>query len=201
MGIGGDAPVRGRERRRSVRRGPGRASLCAIALVAAWPHGEAAARDATPTPGPSAAVEEDGAKGEAAIRALIDVLVRAIRAKDIDGVMSVYAPDLVAFDVVPPLQYVGAEAFRKPWRDVFDRYRDPIDYEVRDLGVVAGDDVAFSHSLNRMRGTLKNGRKTDLWLRWTACYRKLHGKWLIAHLQISVPVDLGSGKARLDLKP
>lgn len=146
-------------------------------------------------------MQEDRTTNEAAIRELIDGFVEAVRAKDINGVMSVYAPDLVAFDVVPPLQYVGAEAFRKVWQEVFETFQGPIPYEVRDLSITAGDDVAFSHSLNRNSGTMKNGQKTDLWLRWTACYRKTNGKWRIAHLQISVPVDLRTGKAVLDLKP
>ena len=47
-------------------------------------------------------------KNEAELRELIDGFVRAISAKDIDGVMSVYAPELVAFDIAPPLQYDGA---------------------------------------------------------------------------------------------
>jgi uncharacterized protein (TIGR02246 family) len=146
-------------------------------------------------------MENDRTKNETAIRELIDGYVNAVRAKDINGVTSVYAPDLVAFDVVPPLQYVGAEAFRKVWQEVFETFQAPILYEVRDLTITAGDDVAFSHSLNSNCGTMKNGQKTDLWLRWTVCYRKTNGKWRIAHLQVSVPVDLRTGKAVLDLKP
>ena len=61
--------------------------------------------------------------------------------------------------------------------------------------------MAFSHSLNWISGTLKNGQKTDRWLRWTAGYRKTNGKWLIAHEQVSVPVNVPTGKAMLDLKP
>jgi uncharacterized protein (TIGR02246 family) len=144
---------------------------------------------------------ENRTKNEAEIRNLIDAYVKAVYDKDIDAVMCVYAPELVAFDVVPPLQYLGAEAFREPWQDAFERYQGPIHYEVHDLNVVAGDDVAFSHSLNRNSGTMKNGQKVDFWLRWTACYRKSNGQWRIAHLQISVPVDLRTGKATLDLKP
>jgi len=140
------------------------------------------------------------AKNEAAIRELLDRLVTAIRAKNIDGVMASYATDLVAFDIVPPLQFVGATAYNKPWHDVFARYR-TLDYEVRALRITAGDDVAFSHSLNRIHGTMTNGQKTDLWLRSTACYRKIDGRWLIVHLQVSVPVDLATGSAVLDLKP
>jgi len=138
---------------------------------------------------------------DAAIRELIDGFVKAIRAKDIDGVMSVFAPEAVSFDVGPPLQHGGGEAFRKRWQELFESYQGPIDYEVRDLSITAGDDVAFSHSLNRIGGTEKNGQKADRWLRWTACYRKTNGKWLIVHEQVSVPVDLRSGKAVMDLRP
>jgi len=55
---------------------------------------------------------------------------------------------------------------------VFARFEDD-DYEVRDLSITAGDDVAFSHSLNRIHGTMRNGPNTDLWLRSTMCFRKI----------------------------
>jgi len=145
-------------------------------------------------------IEDETTKNEAAIRQLIDGLVAAIRTKNIDGVMSSYATDLVAFDIIPPLQFRGVGAYRKPWQDVFERFQ-TLDYEVRDLGITAGDDVAFSHSLNHIHGTMTNGQKTDLWLRLTACYRKIAGRWRIVHLQASVPADLATGKAALDLKP
>jgi uncharacterized protein (TIGR02246 family) len=137
----------------------------------------------------------------ATIRKVIDGFVKAIRAKDIDGVMSVFAPEVVSFDISPPLQHGGGEAFVKRWQELFDSYQTPIDYELQDLSITAGDDVAFSHSLNRVSGTMKNGQKSDRWLRWTACFRKTNGKWLIVHEQVSVPVDMRSGKAVLDLTP
>jgi uncharacterized protein (TIGR02246 family) len=145
--------------------------------------------------------QENRAKDEAAIRELTDRLVKAVRAKDLNGVMTAYAPNMVAFDIVPPLQYVGAAEFKKPWQELFELYEGPLDYEVRDLSITVGDDVAFSHSLNRIGGTMKNGHKTGMWLRYTGCYRKMNGKWLIEHLQASVPADLATGKAMVDLKP
>jgi ketosteroid isomerase-like protein len=62
-------------------------------------------------------IEDRTTKNEAAIRELIDGLVTAIRAKNIDGVMASYATDLVAFDIVPPLQFAGARAYRKARHD------------------------------------------------------------------------------------
>jgi ketosteroid isomerase-like protein len=115
--------------------------------------------------------------------------------------MSVFAPEVISFDLGPPLQHGGGEAFKRRWQELFESVQGPIDYEVRDLSITAGNDVAFSHSLNRIKGMMKNGRTTDRWLRWTACYRKSNGKWLIIHEHVSVPVDVRDGKARLDLKP
>jgi len=138
---------------------------------------------------------------EADIRQRIDKLAEAIRAMDLERVMSIYAPDIVSFDIVPPLQHVAAEAKRKNWVDAFAIYQRPLGYEIRDLTITVGDDVAFGHSLNRISGTLKNGNRTDFWLRSTTCFRKINGNWLIVHDQVSVPLDLESGRALLNLEP
>jgi uncharacterized protein (TIGR02246 family) len=140
-------------------------------------------------------------QGEADVRARIDTLAAAIRAHDLETAMSVYAPDVVSFDFEPPLQHVGAEAKRRNWTAVFEAYRRPLGYEVHGLTIAVGDDVAFTHSLNRISGTLKNGATTDMWVRATTGLRKIGGIWLIAHDQISVPIDFRTGTAVRDLTP
>lgn len=141
------------------------------------------------------------ATDEADIRQQIDKLVQAIRDMDLEVVMSIYAPDIVSFDFVPPLQHVGAEAKRRNWVNVFATYQHPLGYEIRDFTITVGDDVAFAHSLNRISGLLKNGNRSDCWLRSTTCFRKIDGRWLIVHDQVSVPIDPSSGRAWLDLNP
>jgi uncharacterized protein (TIGR02246 family) len=138
---------------------------------------------------------------EADIRRRIDKLAEAIRAMDLEGVMSIYAPDIVSFDIEPPLQHVGVQAKRKNWVGAFAIFQRPLGYEIRDLTITVGDDVAFAHSLNRISGTLKNGNTTDHWLRSTTCFRKIDGNWLVAHDQVSVPIDLEAGRALLNLEP
>lgn len=140
---------------------------------------------------------------ETQIRQLFDRWAKAFRAHDVDAIMSVYAPDdaVVAYDIVPPLQYLGNAAYRKDYETFLAQYDGPIEIEARNLRIVAGDDVAFLHTLERVSGTLKNGQKSDLWIRATSGLRKIKGKWLIVHDHISAPVDLESGKAVLDLKP
>jgi ketosteroid isomerase-like protein len=138
---------------------------------------------------------------EAVIRQQIDTLAEAIRSMDIETVMSIYAPDMVSFDIVPPLEHIGSAAKRKNWVEAFAIYERPIDYEIRDLTVTVGDDVAFGHSLNLISGTLKDGTRTGFSLRATTCWRVIDGNWLITHDQASVPLDLASGKALLNLEP
>jgi len=138
---------------------------------------------------------------EAGIRQRIDTLVQAIRAMDLEGVKPMYAAGIVSFDFVPPLQHVGAAAKWKNWADVFTVYQRPLGYEIRDLTLTVGQDVAFGHSLNRISGTLKNGTRTGYWVRWTGCFQKIDGTWLIVHDQVSVPVDAASGRALLNLEP
>ena len=146
-------------------------------------------------------VEEARKNDEAEIKRVIEGYVEAHRAKDLDGVMSMYAPEIVTFDVVPPLQYVGADAMRKRWEEVFSSLPGPVGYEIADLSITVGEDMAFTHSFNRTSATLPTGQKIGTWVRSTACWRKIGGQWLIVHDQISVPVDVQTGRAVLDLKP
>ena len=139
---------------------------------------------------------------EADIRQRIDELVGAIRAHDLEAVLSIYTPDVVSFDVEPPLQHVGADAKGRNWKRVFAVYERPLRYEIRDLAITAGKDVAFAHSLNRLSGALKSGTTTTgFWVRATLCFRKVNGRWFIAHDHASAPLDPATGAALLNQEP
>ncbi|MGN6177475.1 MAG: YybH family protein [Streptosporangiaceae bacterium] len=138
---------------------------------------------------------------EAKIRQQVDKIVEGIRAKDLEGLKQLYATNVVSFDVEPPLQHVGVEAKLKNWENAFRFFQD-VTYEVRDLAVTVGDEVAFGHCFGRLSGTLKNGTATSgMWVRGTFCFRKTDGNWLIAHDQVSVPFDVATGKGVADLEP
>ena len=138
---------------------------------------------------------------EAQIRQRLQELAKALSARDIDGAMSLYAPDIVSFDINPPLRYAGAETKRQAWLKAFAAYPGGFSYEVRDPSVTAQGDLAFVHSLNHVTGTLANGHTTDMWVRWTACFRRIDAIWLIVHDHVSVPADLERGQALRNLKP
>jgi uncharacterized protein (TIGR02246 family) len=79
--------------------------LCVIASLTAYSlrPDEANARNAALSPQKAMTIEEDKTKNEAAIRELINGFVTAIRVKDNNGVMSVFDPEVVSFDLGPPL--------------------------------------------------------------------------------------------------
>lgn len=144
--------------------------------------------------------ENSNAKDEGQIRQLIDDWAAALRAKDIKRLTSNYAPDILLFDVPPPLQSQGSDSYRKSWEARFSTFQGPIGCEIRQLSITAGDDVAFSHCLNRISGTTTNGEKIDLRVRATVCYRKIDGEWMVTHEHASVPVEMETGKAALNLE-
>lgn len=138
---------------------------------------------------------------ESSIRKLMNDRVEAIRSKDINRLMSNHAPDVLSFDLLNPLQYAGMDALRKRAQEWLSSFQGPIGFEMRDLSITAGDEVAFCHCLNGVNGTTKDGKKIEMWWRATVCYRKLDGKWMVTHEHSSVPFDMESGKALLDLEP
>ena len=96
-------------------------------------------------------------------------------------------------DIGPP-RYAGADNKRRAWQEVFGAYAGPIAYEVHELNVTTDGELAFVHSLDHVSGTLASGHISDLWLRWTACFRRIDGIWLVVHDHVSVPTDLSMAK-------
>lgn len=146
-------------------------------------------------------IENNNALNEAQIRKLIDDRVTAVRARDVNASTANLAPDILSFDVVNPLQYIGSDASRKRAEDWFSSLQSPVGYEIRDVIITANADVAFSHGLSHVSATTKVGGQLDMWWRTTLCFRKTDGKWMITHEHNSVPFDVETGKASLDLAP
>jgi uncharacterized protein (TIGR02246 family) len=135
------------------------------------------------------------------IMKLVDDWANAIRSKDINACMLNYAPNVQLFDVLEPLEYFGSDAVRKRGTEWFSMFDGPLDFDMYDLRISSDGDVAFSHSLNHVVGTKMDGNTLDMWWRATVCYRKMDDRWMVTHEHNSVPFDIKSGRASLDLKP
>ncbi|MFI9813459.1 YybH family protein [Saccharothrix variisporea] len=126
----------------------------------------------------------------------------AMRAGDAEALAADYLPEAVGFTLAPPLAHRGLTdpGSLRAWFSTFDG---PVDFEVRDLEVVAGGDVAFCHSLNRLSAVPKgHPERFDLWFRATTGLRRVQGRWRIAHEHTSVPFHMdGSFAAAVGLRP
>jgi ketosteroid isomerase-like protein len=112
-----------------------------------------------PAPAP---VVDTSAADQAAIRVLEDKFGAAFNAKDVNAIMALYSSgdDLVVFDVVPPRQYTGWAAYKKDWDDTFAAYPGPVVFQLNDLVVNVGGDVAYGHSIQED----KHDRARNRWI-------------------------------------
>jgi uncharacterized protein (TIGR02246 family) len=129
------------------------------------------------------------------IRTIIEGWASAVRAKDANGLLAHLAPDVLLFDLIDPLQYTGVEEVRKRAEQWLSSWQGPLLYEVRDLAITAGNEVAFCHSINRVSGVKIDGTKIDMKWRATVCFREIDGDWTAIHEHSSVPFDMNSGIA------
>ena len=138
---------------------------------------------------------------EIQIRDLIYDWADALRAKDLNRIMSHYAPDILAFDAISQLQFKALDAYRKHWEACLSMCSGPSFFEIHDLDITAGDGLAFCHALNRCGGTGEDGQEKVCWMRMTVCYRKIGGDWKVVHEHFSSPFDMQSGKVSFELQP
>ncbi len=144
-----------------------------------------------------------GANDKSDIEALEKRYTDAVLAKDLNAIMSCYAPgdQLFVFDAVPPREYPSWEAYKKDWEQLLAAFPGPITYSLSDQSITVVGSVGYGHNIQTGQFTRKDGSKLDLVVRVTDVYRKVGGKWLIVHEHVSFPVDLDTGKADLLSKP
>ena len=138
---------------------------------------------------------------EEELREIVRERVDAVHAKDPARLAAREAPDIVTFDVLPPLHTRGSDAVQAKTQAWFDAYDGDIGYEVQDLQVTARDDVGFCSFLYHVSGALASGGKVDMWVRATLGCCRIDGKWLITHDHESVPFDAATRQALTDLSP
>lgn len=141
------------------------------------------------------------ANSKAAILKIINARGNAARMGDVDAIMANVSDDAMVFDVVDPLRRMGKQSSRERATAWVGSYDGSIGLEIRDLQIAADGDVAFSHALSHVTGTLKTKTKADMWFRTTLGLRRMDGRWLIVHDHGSVSFNAESDQVSLGLKP
>ncbi len=126
---------------------------------------------------------------EAAIRDLVENWARAVRTRNLNGILANHSPDMLMFDVPPPMQSKGIEAYKKTWDLFFSWSQDSRVFDISEMNITAGDDVAFLTALMRCAGTEASGDKIELEFRLTIGLRKIGGQWIVMHEHHSIPAS------------
>jgi ketosteroid isomerase-like protein len=125
---------------------------------------------------------------EAEIRSLIEQWVHAVHFGDLERVMANHDRDIVMFDVPPPHDGVrGIDAYRATWPPFFDWQRRGATFELVELDVTAGADVAFAYALLRCGTADELQRDPELRLRLSVGLRKDGDGWVVTHEHHSFP--------------
>jgi ketosteroid isomerase-like protein len=78
------------------------------------------------------------------IRALLEAWTAAVRCHDMPAILALRAPDIVTFDLPPPLQAKGLEDYKRTWDSIFQYHKVSQAFDIEELGIVADDDVGFA---------------------------------------------------------
>jgi len=121
------------------------------------------------------------------IRALIEAWAAAAHRGDLDTVLADHTDDIVMYDVPPPYDGVrGIDAYRETWPPFFE-WQQGATFDIVELDVVAGADVAFAYALLRRGTPEEHAANPDNRLRLTIGLRKERGRWVVAHEHHSFP--------------
>lgn len=124
----------------------------------------------------------------AEIRNIIDNWVLSVQERNIEGILANHSDNIVLFDVPPPFESVGIEAYKKTWEQSFFNGTEKGVYEILELTIEAGNDVAFCF------GTLKcswnnKGNFEELKFRLTVGLKRTNDGWSIKHEHHSIPSE------------
>lgn len=147
--------------------------------------------------------QRPAAADKAAIEALVKKYNDGFNARNVDMIMSCYAPGkgLFVFDAIPPREYPSWDDYKKDWEGLFAAFPGPTVNKVSELSITVVGPVAYSHDIQSGSFTRKDGSKLNAVVRATDVYRKINGRWLIVQEHVSFPVDIESAKADLLSKP
>ncbi len=124
---------------------------------------------------------------EQAIHRLLERWAETTRRGSQDEILANHARDVVIYDVLPPLKYESAAAYRDSWDEWQPETAGPGLFGFEELEVTAARDVAFAYGIIHCGGTLPDGKTFEDRVRATFCLRKREGRWVVAHQHISMP--------------
>lgn len=131
----------------------------------------------------------DRSREETAVRKVVENWVSAVRDRNFPAILRNHSPDILMFDVPPPFQSEGIDAYKRTWDLFFSCAPEPAVFDVREMHITAGSDVAFVAAAMQCAEREASGEDVELHFRLTIGLRKIEGRWVIVHEHHSVPAE------------
>lgn len=135
------------------------------------------------------------------LQATLDSWAEACRSKEVARIMAHYGEDVVAYDAIGPLRFVGRPAYQAHWQACMEMCSGGALFEIHEPTFIAGGDLGVAHYLLHCGGADEQGQLQSSWMRVSQCLRRQGERWLIVHEHFSMPCDMDSGKTCFDLQP
>jgi uncharacterized protein (TIGR02246 family) len=133
------------------------------------------------------------------VRALLDAYRDAVRAKDVDAFIAIFADDVRVFDMWGTWSHDGIDSWREMAVGWFGSLGDElVQVDFDDVQTTIGDDTAVLSAFVTFAGLSADGaelRSMNNRLTWGL--RKTGGSWKVVHEHTSAPVELATGKVDL----
>lgn len=122
------------------------------------------------------------------VKALLVDWADAVRRHDLPAILAHHDPDMVMFDLPPPLQCRGIKAYEETWGLLFRYHQHGTAFDFVELDVTAGADVAFAQAIMWCGpGSSPTPAEDGFQFRLTVGLRKIDGQWKITHEHHSLP--------------
>lgn len=122
------------------------------------------------------------------VRTVLEAWARATRENRQDDILRNHTDDLVIFDVLAPMKYDSAQAYRQSWSEWQPETQGDAQFALENLSVTAGHDIAAAHCFITCGGVTPGGRQFQDVVRATFCLRKVDGEWKVFHQHVSKPL-------------
>ena len=123
------------------------------------------------------------------VRVVLEEWAAATRQNRKDDILKNHAANLVIFDVLPPMKYESAESYRRSWEEWQPETQGEALFNLENLTITAGSDIAFARGFIRCGGMLPDGKTFQDLVRATFCLMKVNGSWVVQHQHVSKPCE------------
>jgi ketosteroid isomerase-like protein len=132
----------------------------------------------------------------------LENFAEAVRNGNAETIMSFFADTMVAYDMMPPIQFINKNQYQRAWEEYFTKvFTFPINFNFNERTIEINGDLAFANGLVHLEGDTINGNNINNWMRNSTCLKYMNGNWLIINYHNSVPVDAITGNAMLSITP